>query len=80
MGQRRKIAMTFDVSTAVDWTDMSEVEEVAKAIRDTAWRFHEPAPSQAYIDTLPLTPCNLACGAAALARIDQLRSQQAILR
>ena len=66
--------------TSVEWIDMSELEEVSRAIRDASWQFLSPAPSQAYVDTLPLTPCNLACGAAALARIDKLRSQGGILR
>ena len=72
--------MTRPEVSGMDWTDMSELEEVARAIRDAAWSFLSPSPSQAYVDSLPLTPCNLACGAAALARIDKLRSQGAILR
>jgi hypothetical protein len=57
----------------VDWTDMTEQEQVAKAIRDTMWKATRPCPSQAYIDSLPLTPMNLAAADAAIEALDRAR-------
>lgn len=60
-----------------DWTDMTDIERVAKAIRDVEWQFSKPAPSQAYADSLPLTPMNLAAGKAALAVMEEMRTDGA---
>ena len=68
---------------SVDWTDMTEIERVAKAIRDAKWQMIHPTkwsrkaapPSQAYADTLPLTKQNLAAAEAAIKALDEFRRE-----
>ena len=59
-----------------DWADMTEVEQVAKAIRDAEWAFIKPAPKQEYVDTLPLTRMNLTAAEAAIRALDEMRAME----
>lgn len=52
---------------------MTEQEQVARAIRDAMWKGIRPCPSQPYIDSLPLTPLNLAAADAAIEALDRAR-------
>jgi hypothetical protein len=58
-----------------DWTDMTALERVAKAIRDTEWSFCRTPPSRDYADSLPLTKMNLASAEAAIAELDRIRAE-----
>jgi hypothetical protein len=54
--------------------DTTELERVARAIRDAEWQFIKPAPGRDYVDTLPLTPMNLAAAGAAIASMAERRA------